>query len=92
LSPLAARVGDAVALLMLSPEQRAAGLRVAINLESLVRGYGLELSKALRRYVLAGVLTRNEARRAIGYPGRADTEEPLVPVNEETISAMEKPK
>jgi hypothetical protein len=89
LSPLAARVGDAVGLLMLSPEQRSAGLRVAINLESLVRGYGLELSEALGRYVLAGVLTRNEVRRAIGYPGRADTEEPLIPVNEETISAME---
>jgi len=31
---------------------------------SLVRGFGLELSEALSRYVLAGVMSRSEARRA----------------------------
>ena len=50
-------------------------MRVAINLESLVRGFGLELSEALSRYVLGGIMSRSEARRTIGLPGRPDTDE-----------------
>jgi Phage portal protein len=83
LAPLAARVGDALGQLLLSPQERAQGIRVAINLESLVRGYGLELSEALSRYVLAGVLSRNEARRTLGYPGRSDGDALRQPVNVE---------
>ena len=56
-------------------------MRVAINLESLVKGFGLELSEALSRYVLGGIMSRSEARRAIGLPGRADTDPMLQPVN-----------
>ena len=52
---------------------------------SLVRGFGLELSEALSRYVLAGVMSRSEARRAIGLPGRADTDPMLQPVNVEAV-------
>ena len=59
-------------------------MRVAINLESLVRGFGLELSEALSRYVLGGIMSRSEARRAIGLPGRADTDPMFQPVNVET--------
>ena len=85
LQPLAVRVGDAVGQLLLSDQERASGLRVTINLESLVRGFGLELSEALSRYVLAGVMSRSEARRAIGLPGRADTDPMLQPVSVETV-------
>jgi HK97 family phage portal protein len=85
LAPLAARVGDAIGLLLLSEVERASGLRVSISLESLVRGFGLELSEALSRYVPGGILTRNEARKAIGYPGRPDSEAPFQPINIETV-------
>jgi hypothetical protein len=85
LRPLAVRVGDAVGQLLLSDAERASGLRVTINLESLVRGFGLELSEGLSRYVLAGVMSRSEARRAIGLPDRADTDTMLQPVNAETV-------
>ena len=85
LQPLAVRVGDAVGQLLLSDAERASGLRVAINLESLVRGFGLELSEALSRYVLGGIMSRSEARRAIGLPGRADTDPMFQPVNIETV-------
>jgi hypothetical protein len=39
----------AVGQLLLSDQERASGLRVAINLESLVRGFSLELSASWRR-------------------------------------------
>jgi hypothetical protein len=71
LQPLAVRVGDAVGQLLLSDEERASGMRVAINLESLIRGFGLELSAALSRYVLGGIMSRSKASRTIGLPGRA---------------------
>src|SRR4029077_19964755 len=70
--------------LMLSDSQRAMGLRVTINLEPLIRGYGLELSEALSRYVSTGIMSRNEARRTMGLPGRPDADELLQPVNVET--------
>jgi hypothetical protein len=63
LQPLAVRVGDAVGQLLLSDQERASGMRVAMNLESLVRGFGLELSEALSPYVLGGIMSRSEARR-----------------------------
>src|SRR5262249_51825604 len=44
LQPLAVRVADAIGELLLSPAERAAGLRVHINLQDLVKGYGVELS------------------------------------------------
>jgi hypothetical protein len=69
---------------VLSDAERASGIRVAINLESLVRGFGLELSEALSRYSLAGVMSRSEARRAIGRPGRPDTDPIFQPINIET--------
>ena len=50
-----------------------------------MRGYGLELSEALSRYVLGGIISRNEARRALGYPGRSDGDELWQPVNQETV-------
>ena len=50
-----------------------------------MRGYGLELSEALSRYVLGGIMSRNEARRALGYPGRPDGDELWQPVNQETV-------
>src|SRR4029077_9324461 len=71
--------------LMLSDSQRAMGLRVTINLEPLIRGYGLELSEALSRYVSTGIMSRNEARRTMGLPGRPDADELLQPVNVETV-------
>jgi HK97 family phage portal protein len=85
LQPLAVRVGDAVGQLLLSDQERASGVRVTINLESLVRGFGLELSEALSRYVLGGIMSRSEARRAIGLPGRADTDPMFQPINIETV-------
>jgi hypothetical protein len=85
LQPLAVRVGDAIGQLMLSDAQRATGLRVTINLEPLIRGYGLELSEALSRYVSTGIMSRNEARRTMGLPGRPDADELLQPVNVETL-------
>jgi hypothetical protein len=85
LQPPAVRVGDAVGQLLLSDQERASGMRVAINLEPLVRGFGLELSEALSRYVLGGIMSRSEARRVIGLPGRADTDAMLQPVNVETV-------
>jgi hypothetical protein len=36
-------------------------------------------------YVLAGVMSRSEARRGIGFLGRLDADELLVPVNAETV-------
>ena len=62
---------------------RASGSRS--TLKSLVRGYGLELSEALSRYVLGGIMSRNEARRTLGYPGRSDGDELWQPVNVETV-------
>src|SRR4029077_18281492 len=59
-------------------------MRVTINLESLVRGYGLELSEALSRYVAGGIMSRNEARRAMGLPGRPEGDDLFQPVNLET--------
>jgi hypothetical protein len=52
LQPLAGRVGDAIGQMMLSTAAPPA--RVAINL-SRWRGYGLELSEATSRYVLAAL-------------------------------------
>ena len=70
--------------LPLSDQERASGLRVAINLESLVRGFGLELCEALARYVSTGIMSGTEARRAMGLPGRPETDRSSIPVNEET--------
>ena len=64
--------------------RRMGFMQGTINLESLVRGFGLELSEALSRYVLGGIMSRSEARCAIGLPGRADTDPMLQPVNVET--------
>jgi HK97 family phage portal protein len=84
LQPLAVRVGDAIGLLMLSDQQRAMGMKVSINLEPLVRGYGVEQSESTSRLVLAGIMSRDEARRTIGLPGRPDADTLLQPVNVET--------
>ena len=59
---------------------------MAINLEPLVRGYGLELSEATSRYVLGGIMFGHEARRAIGLPGRPDADRLFQPVNVETTT------
>ena len=50
-----------------------------------MRDHGLELSEALSRYVSTGIMSRNEARRTMGLPGRPDADELLQPVNVETV-------
>jgi HK97 family phage portal protein len=85
LAPMAARVADAVGLYLLSEAERGAGIRIGISLRDLTRGHGDELAQSLSRLVLAGVISRNEARAEIGLPGTSDTDPFVVPVNVETI-------
>jgi HK97 family phage portal protein len=84
LETMAARVGDAVGLFVLTPAERSAGLRVVINLRRLTRGFGVELADAQSKEVLAGIKSRNEARAEQGLAGSPDTAPFLVPVNMET--------
>src|SRR6516225_895307 len=72
LETMAARVGDAVGLFVLTPVERSAGLRVVINLRRLTRGFGVELAHAQSKEVLAGSKSRNEARAEQGLAGLPD--------------------
>jgi hypothetical protein len=69
------RVCDAVGLYLLSEQERASGVRVNISLRDLTRGHGQELSDSLSKLVLAGIISRNEARgsRPRRYPGGCRT-------------------
>ena len=85
LRPMAVRVADALGLYLLNPTERAAGVRISIPLQSLTRGFGVELADSLSKLVLAGVLTRNEARADIDRAGDADAADLWQPVNVETV-------
>jgi hypothetical protein len=49
------------------------------------RDQGPEQSEALSRYVSTGIMSRKEARRTMGLPGRPEGDELLQPVNVETL-------
>jgi HK97 family phage portal protein len=85
LQPMVRRVCDAIGLYLLSDSERAAGIRIAISLRDLTRGHGVELSDSLSKLVLAGVISRNEARADLGLVATPDGAPLLVPVNMETV-------
>jgi hypothetical protein len=84
LQPMVRRVCDAVGLYLLSASERAAGIRVAISLRDLTRGHGVELADSLSKLVLAGAISRNEARADLGLVSVDDAAPLLVPTNMET--------
>jgi HK97 family phage portal protein len=86
LQPMARRVTDALGLYLLSEADRAAGIRVNISLRDLTRGHGVELADSLSKLVLAGVVTRNEARSDLGLMGDPAAADFWQPVNIETVS------
>lgn len=52
------------------------------------QGDSAALANALSRYVLNGVLTRNEARRTLGYNPKPGLDEPLTPANTTTNDGL----
>jgi HK97 family phage portal protein len=85
LQPMVRRVCDAIGLYLLSDGERAAGIRIAISLRDLTRGHGVELADSLSKLVLAGVISRNEARADLGLVATPDGAPLLVPLNMETV-------
>jgi HK97 family phage portal protein len=86
LQPMSRRVCDALGLYLLSPLERAQGIRMDISLRDLTKGHGVELSDALSKLVLAGIISRNEARSDLGLVATPEGAELLVPVNMQTVS------
>jgi phage portal protein BeeE len=84
LQPMARRTCDALGLYLLTPEERAQGVRVSISLRDLTRGHGTELADSLSKLVLAGIVTRNEARSDLGLMGQPDAAALWQPVHIET--------
>lgn len=67
LKPWAVRFGSCLSHSLLSRDARLAGERVALDLSSMVRGEGQELSEFLSRLTNGGILSVNEARQSVGY-------------------------
>lgn len=66
-------------------------LDVEFDFSNLLRGDADSRAKYLHNMVLDGVLTRNEARALEGYDPIDGLDEPLVPVNEMTLSESTEP-
>ncbi|MEA3275994.1 MAG: phage portal protein [Pseudomonadota bacterium] len=81
LAPWAARFSDTLTHALLTPEARAAGQRVDVDLGALTRGQGQELADYVSKLVNSGAVTLNEARDWLGLPDVKDGDVVRIPVN-----------
>jgi hypothetical protein len=68
---------------------RRSDIRIEIPLRDLTQGHGQELANSLNALVLAGVISRNEARTSLGLVATDATGEFYQPVNVETTDQAE---
>ncbi|MCU7837023.1 MAG: phage portal protein [gamma proteobacterium symbiont of Taylorina sp.] len=85
LKPWTTRISDCFGQALLSESERLKGVKVHIDLSSLIRGEGTELSEYLSRMVNAGIITVNESRNMIGLTDVKDGNEIRSPVNTEPL-------
>ncbi len=66
LKPWVSRIGDCFGQALLSEAERQRGVKIHIDLSSLIRGEGTELADYLSKLVNGGIITINESRNMIG--------------------------
>jgi HK97 family phage portal protein len=88
LKPWAARISDVLGRLLLSDEERKAGLSIETSLDELSLGQGVERATYLRALVLSSIATPNEARNSLGMADLPDGGTLLSPVNMTPINQL----
>ena len=81
LRPLAVRFEAEYNNKLLSRADYEKGYRFKVNLRALLRGDINTQTDHLNRMVVAGVMSRNEARDFLGLPSKDGLDEMLIPVN-----------
>ena len=91
LKPWTSRISDCFDHALLSENERSKGVRIHIDLSSLIRGEGTELSEYLSRMVNGGIITVNESRNMIGLTDIKGGNEIRSPVNTEPLNQWNSP-